>query len=1225
MIYSALRFCLYAIGLLLLLVVGVVAFLQTSAGKRLLTSELSRQLSSQGGEIKISGLDGFVPLDMRLDQLQLADQDGVWLKADGAHLNWSPSALLRGRIHVTALRVDRIEVVRPPRREDVQADVSEEPFQLPELPNSLPPITFDRLYASEILLGAPLLGQTASLALDGMIQTNENGDGVITKLAMKRTDEPTASATLDATVGLAPAAMDLKLDIQENGGIVGALAGRPEIDSVDLSLNGSGPLASWSGLLRVDAEGLGKADARLGLALADQPQITLNGSLEPTPSALSNELVALVGKQLAFDIDILQIRAQALNLERLTLHTDHAMLDVAGSIDFDERRLSLNGLFDANELSTYGALADLELDGRGTANIELGGTFDAPIGNLNLVLTQPTLDDKSASSIQTAIALATPSPLSSDRPAFAIDIDGEIKDLLIPGMTLPDPEVRWQAKLTLPVDGSIGIDDAAIETADAKLTARGAIHPQTIEGAIDAVLYAPSLGRFAEPLGQTVEGSGLIRAAIKLADKAKIIDVTLEGDVDDLSGLPEAASALIGHKASVQTDIRLASQQTLTVERLTIEGAHLRLTGAAELDLDDGPLNGHLNAALPDLAVLEGLVPNGINGALDLELDVSGDLDAPKADLRLTTQQLIVAGEPITQFDIVLGGDELIEAPSGNLRIDLTAREIPASLAVSYRLTDDWFHLDGVQLTAPETLVSGDIAIDVDTSLIDGKLEGESADLGEFQAWLEGPLSGSAVIDAAFSPRDGAQDVGITLNSNTVSGDFGSLNTLSIEALLSDIIAEPHVDIQAKIRGFEQGTTTLDTIALNASGNDGAVDFELDLEGRIVEALLLSASGAVRITDGFVIGIETLEGRFANEPIRLSSPLALQQAEDSLWLSGLDLRVGQARLSGDVEIHDSDVLGDIDLVQLPLSWSEVFGGPEMSGDVTAAIDMGGTVSNPTMSARINIDGQLSNAAPSNLPLDLDFTARLDQGRLAAELKGKGLTEKPIYADARFPAQLSLLPFAFELPENGALEGRIDADLELARLADLFELDDQKLAGNLVADIEIGGTLTNPLIRGPMTLEDGSYENGASGTALLGITIDAETSSQRFDLKALTAKTGRQGKIGSTGWLELNAESSFPLAISLNLDQALLVDRDDAEARISGDIAMTGNLNKAEVQGDLKVDRAIIFLPESGGPSLPNIDVTERNGRFVNPPEAEASPETSQPFDPDLDINIAFPN
>ncbi|MEL6963350.1 MAG: hypothetical protein AAFO01_11370, partial [Pseudomonadota bacterium] len=145
MIYSALRFCLYAIGLLLLLVAGVVAFLQTSVGKRLLTSELSRQLSSQDSEIKISGLGGFVPLDMRLDQLQLADQDGVWLKADGAHLDWSPSALLRGRIHVTTLRVDRIEVIRPPRHENAQVDVSQEPFQLPELPSSLPPITFDRL------------------------------------------------------------------------------------------------------------------------------------------------------------------------------------------------------------------------------------------------------------------------------------------------------------------------------------------------------------------------------------------------------------------------------------------------------------------------------------------------------------------------------------------------------------------------------------------------------------------------------------------------------------------------------------------------------------------------------------------------------------------------------------------------------------------------------------------------------------------------------------------------------------------------------------------------------------------------------------------------------------------------------------------------------------------------------------------------------------------------
>ena len=176
MIYTALRFCLYAIGLLWLLVFGVTAFLQTQMGKGLLASELSRQLSSRDDKIEISDLDGFLPLDMRLGRVQLADRDGTWLQVDGVRFDWSPSALLRGRLHVTELRADRIEVVRAPLADEAQEQVSQEPLQLPELPKSLPPITVDRIDARDVVLGASLLGRAATLALDGTIQTSEAGD-----------------------------------------------------------------------------------------------------------------------------------------------------------------------------------------------------------------------------------------------------------------------------------------------------------------------------------------------------------------------------------------------------------------------------------------------------------------------------------------------------------------------------------------------------------------------------------------------------------------------------------------------------------------------------------------------------------------------------------------------------------------------------------------------------------------------------------------------------------------------------------------------------------------------------------------------------------------------------------------------------------------------------------------------------------------------------------------
>jgi translocation and assembly module TamB len=1225
MIHPALRFCLYAIGLLLLFVIAAVGFLQTSAGKRLLTSELSRQLSTADDKIEISDLSGSVPLDMQLGRLQLADRDGVWLTADGVRFDWSPSTLFSGRLHVVELRADRIEIARPPASANPSESENDAPFRLPELPSSLPAITVDSIIAPNIVLGAPLVGEAAALALDGSIKTDERGDSIIANLTLVRTDEATASATLDATAGLAPERLDLTLKVRESGGIIGAIAGHDDIGDVDLSLEGSGPLASWSGRLSADVESVGTADADLGLAFADQPRLTVDGSILPSPEALTDELTALLGEQLSITADIVQPRAQALDLRKLALAADIATLDVTGAIDMDRETLSLEGRLDANDLEPLGALAGIALSGAGTAGIDLGGTLDRPKGKLALTLTEPTVDGNSASSVKTVLALTTSSSLSSDRPVFDIALDGGATDILLPGTVLPDPDIGWRARLTLPLEGDISIDEAAIETAGTQLTAHGAIHPETLEGAIDLNLDAPSLRRLTEPYGQVIEGNGQIGAAIQLSETAKSIGVDLDASFADLEGLPDGASDLVGDVASLKAKIKLDPARTLSVDDLAIDGAHLSLAGDAAIALDKGPLSGKLEATLPDLAVLERLAPSGIEGAVDLKVDLGGDVEAPTADLHLTARGLMLAGEPVDKLDVALTGSDLIRAPSGDLTIDLAARETPAALTLAFRLAGEVLNIDGVDLTAPETKIAGDLAIDLNTSLIEGTLQGQSADLGMLEPWMQQPFAGSAETKLTLTPEGGRQNASLSLSGNDISSGFARIGTIDVEALLSDIIAQPTIKAEARITSFEQGTTKLDNVTLDASGNEGALDFDLSLSGEVIETVSLDAKGAARITDGFVLGVENLQGEFAGEPLRLSAPLALQQAEDSIWLSGLDLRLGEAALEGDVEINEGTVRGRIDLAGLPLRWSEVFGGPAMTGEARAAIDMSGDVTNPTLSAELNIDGQFSDTTPSALPLEIALTALLEKGRFAAKVRGEGLTDKPIDADANFPARLSLLPFAFDLPKDGPLEGRIDADLNLARLAELLELDDQKLFGNLVTDIRLGGTLGAPSAQGPVTLDGGSYENDASGTALQDLKIDALASDQWIALKTLSASTGKQGLIASNGQLKLVPEDGFPLSVTLNLDQALLVDRDDAEARISGDVAMTGSLDEAEISGDLKVDRATIFLPDGGGPNLPEIDVTERNGRFVNPPETEGEAETSRPFDPALNLNIDLPN
>ena len=98
--------------------------------------------------------------------------------------------------------------------------------------------------------------------------------GPTPRLALRRTDQPTAE--LDLTAGLDLPAQTLSIDLQgsETGGLLAAATGRPEAGALRLSLEGDGPLASWQGRLAVEAERLAKLELAVDLAYADRKQIS---------------------------------------------------------------------------------------------------------------------------------------------------------------------------------------------------------------------------------------------------------------------------------------------------------------------------------------------------------------------------------------------------------------------------------------------------------------------------------------------------------------------------------------------------------------------------------------------------------------------------------------------------------------------------------------------------------------------------------------------------------------------------------------------------------------------------------------------------------------------------------------------------------------------------------------------------------------------------------------
>lgn len=1229
MMRYALRGVLYIVVFLLLTLVGIGIFAQTGLGKRFLASTLSSTLSSPESGIEISRIDGWLPIDMQIDNLKLTDQDGLWLEVSDIALDWSPSALFGGRLQIDRFAAAKVNVLRPPvsSEESEPPPPSDEPFRLPELPDSLPPVTLETLRVDTIELGDAVLGEAASFSLDGSLTAADDGRHADLTLDLQRLDEATAFATLTSTVSLDPQRLSINLDAGETGRLLEQLSGRSDAGDLDLSLTGDGPLNDWTGRLNLAAGGFGTLGADLSLALVEEPRLGITAALKPADTILPANVDELIGEGVNLLLQVTQNRAQAITLDKLEVGANAFGLKSAGVVDFERGDIDLKTAIDAPDLGVFSKLAGADLAGEAGLTLDVAGTLTEPMGALDLRARSLGFDGIEVADVTTTVDWQALAPLDTADAGLRLTAEGGLQGLSVPDTPLPDDEIAWGAAVDLPFEGAIDIERASVGMAGADLSASGKFDPQTLISDLDIGLAVDSLQQLAAPYGQAVDGKASMNLAVETTEQAGNVKADLGLALTQLANLPDGAKELVGEQLDLDAAITLDQQRYLKVSDLLLAAANVSLQGSTDLDLESQVVSANLKAALPKLAVLASTIGQPIEGAIGLDATIDGTLEAPIATLAVKGDKVVIADEAIEALSLKVNGRELLAAPEGDLRLDLTARKTPLALAVNYRLEENVLSLPKIDLDGPKTALDGQVELDLDTLLAKGSMKGRQSNLAALQPLLEQSLSGTVDFDLSLDKKNSRQDARLSIGGKNLGGDFGGIETVDLSATLQDLLGKPRVSAKTDLKGFEQETASLDTLTLKVDGGLDRLAIALDLDGEVMQPLSLSTEAELSLEDALGVAISRLNGSFANEELALNRPMRFQQKGNSIQLEDLDFRLGSARLTGDVDIGERDVAGRIDLSALSLALLERFDGPEMKGLASLDLDLGGTVSQPTLKAALNLDDvQTSEDAAGDLPpIDVVLDTNLQKGQLTSRLSASGLTDKPINAELTNPLVLKLQPFAFEIPEDGALDGEVQALIALARLGDLLALDGQDLDGSLSADLTIGGRVSAPRVIGPVTIKDGAYDNVFAGTAVRDIEMAAQATNERFSIDQLTASMAEGGTIKANGFVGLDPEANFPLSLSVTLDNAEVVNRDDVEAVLAGTISMLGNLSDAEIRGKLEVRRAEIQIPEGGGPSLPDIDIEEVGGNIINAEKTEEEEAEGPPFDPDLDMSIALPN
>nr|WP_320134932.1 translocation/assembly module TamB domain-containing protein [uncultured Amphritea sp.] len=235
-----------AVALLCILLITTVYYLLgTANGLQQLISISQRWLP---GELQVEQIDGSLLDNLKLKQVRYT-QSNLQLSIDALELDWQPSALLSGRLHMTQLLVDQ-PVISLTNTIDSEPETPTEPFKLADITLPLQ-LQLDQIQIRQLTLNQPPQAgeETGTPTEISSMQLSLHTDGQM--LILKQLSIAAPQATLAVTGQLTPSGQfPLKLNTQWSvtlaeqqplsgqGSIQGTLKGEQNSLTVQQTLSG---------------------------------------------------------------------------------------------------------------------------------------------------------------------------------------------------------------------------------------------------------------------------------------------------------------------------------------------------------------------------------------------------------------------------------------------------------------------------------------------------------------------------------------------------------------------------------------------------------------------------------------------------------------------------------------------------------------------------------------------------------------------------------------------------------------------------------------------------------------------------------------------------------------------------------------------------------------------------------------------------------------------------
>ncbi len=338
-------------------------------------------------------------------------------------------------------------------------------------------------------------------------------------------------------------------------------------------------------------------------------------------------------------------------------------------------------------------------------------------------------------------------------------------------------------------------------------------------------------------------------------------------------------------------------------------------------------------------------------------------------------------------------------------------------------------------------------------------------------------------------------------------------------------------------------------------------------------------------------------------------------ADGIVTLSPLSVGINQGLVAFSGQLGTEQLSGNLNVASLPVSLLQPFIEQypiDITGNVNADATLGGSLQDPSVRGEVTLANATVNKQPVQTgQVNFDY----NNARLNFDSTLLVTGTQPVTITGSVPAPL---PFAEVQPDSNQISINANVNNEGLSLLNLFTNNQVAwVNGQGQVDLNVQGTLNEPIINGNVTLNDATFSAEALSEPLTNVTGTAQFNGDTVNVQGIQG-TYNEGQVSASGILPIlqpQQATSNPLTVSiadkLNFEIAGLY-----EGGVGGDIVFRGTALKPIIGGEIELSDGQVIIgnsataeKKSAATAAVNTNVINLNREELNPnvtPTAESS-------------------